>query len=182
MSKGIRVKRSAFVLLTTIALMACKREQSTPSTTGLQASAPLATGTVAPAAVNASAAPAPVAPAGLFAEQLPKGLPEFDRTPVELDVMNRSTGVDTEADKARKRKDYAKAIELYVEALKVDPGNRGARYYLASTLVLNGQLEAGLGVIDQFYRAEDCYPCKGLLFEMTQDKDFAPVRARPEFK
>jgi hypothetical protein len=48
--------------------------------------------------------------------------------------------------------------------------------------VLNGQLEAGLGVIDQFYRAEDCYPCKGLLFEMTQDKDFAPVRARPEFK
>lgn len=184
------MQQSRFSMVTMLVLVACQQEQPAPTVIEvpvpvLSPSVAATAGTSAPAptaAVGASAAPEPARVGGLFAEQLPKGLPPFDLTSVDLDVMTQSTDLDTEAGKALKRKEYAKAVEQYVEALKVDPGNRGARYNLARALVLNGQHDAGLGVLDQFYQAQGCYPCEALLYKASRDRDFAAIQSRPEFK
>ena len=189
------MRRPTFMFTIPLTLLACdllESEQSAPAPTAIQIPVPIlapassasstSAGTAQVAPETPTAPSAPAAPVGLFADKLPTGLPALDLAPVSVDTMKKSTELDTAAGKARDAKDYAKAIGLYTEALEADPGNRFARYDLARTFVLDSKPEAGLALLDQLFRAPDCYRCQGLLLRAAQEKDFASLAERPEFK
>ncbi len=178
------MRRSIVLAIVTLALTACEKskEQPPPPAASVQPVAVVSVPVQLPASAAPSATAAAVPALGLFADKLPAGLVDYSIPTLDLETMKRSRDTDTQADKALKRKDYAEATRLYVEALKIDPANRGARFRLARTLVLNEQGDAAIGVLDQFYRANDCFACQGLLLKAAQTKDFAPIAARPEFK
>lgn len=167
-------------------LAGCKKEESpAPAASVAAAAAPAPAPAPTPSAAVApalSAAPAPEKPTGLFADKLPEGLAPLDVAPLDVATMTKSTDLDTAANDARKAKDFVKAKQLYLDALKTDPGNHAARYNLARTLIMEGQVDSGLAVLDQLFRAEDCYVCQGLLLRAAQEKDFKPAANRPEFK
>jgi len=121
-------------------------------------------------------------PPALFEDKLPPGLPPIGRTAVAVEFLKKAAKQEDDASTARKAKEYSKAIQLYIEALKTDPGYPEARYNLARTLILDGQLDAGLGVLDQLYRVKDCYRCQGLLLRAAQEADFVNAKGRPDFK
>lgn len=174
-----------FVTAVTVsATLACKLldrsgsdEKANPSATVASAPSPAPTPSVAP-----SASAVPEEPKALFADQLPEGLVPVDRTPVPVSALKKAAKQEDDASKARKSKDYEKAIPLYLEALKTDPGYPAARYNLARTLILDDQVEAGLGVLYQLFRVKDCFRCEGLLLRAAQEKDFKKAHSRPEFK
>lgn len=143
------------------------------------ASAPAAAGSTA---ASASAAVGAAEPPGLFADKLPAGLPPVDRTAVAVELLKKAAKQEDDASKARTAKDYSRAIQLYIDALKTDPGYPEARYNLARTLILDGQVDAGVGVLDQLFRVKDCYRCEGLLLRAAQEKDFANAKGRADFK
>lgn len=180
-----RVRPSSIALLAALALSACSKDEAPPApvpSAAPTAPAPPPAPSVAAPATAAASATETKASEGLFADKLPTGLPPLDFSPKDVATMKKSTDLDTKAAKARKRKDYDEATRLFVEALEIDPGNTGARYGLARALVLAGKADASLAVLDQLYRAEDCYPCEGLLLEAARDNDFAAVADRAEFK
>lgn len=173
------MKREAFVLAAALLLplLACKKDE-----TKSEAAVTPSVATALPAP-SASVAAEPAKPKGLFEDQIPDGLAPLDLSPLDVPTMKKSTDTDTKAATARKAKQYAKATELYLEALKTDPGNRPARYNLARTLILDDKHDAGLAVLDQLYRVEEqCWRCEGLLLRAAQEKDFGAVHDRPEFK
>lgn len=170
------------------ALLGCKLleqagDQAQPESNAVAAAS--ASKTPAPAlnaAPSASASASPLEPPALFEDKLPAGLPPVDRTAVAVEFLKKAAKQEDDASKAREAKDYAKAIQLYIEALKTDPGYPEARYNLARTLILDGQVDAGVAVLDQLFRVEDCYRCEGLLLRAAQEKDFANAKGRPDFK
>lgn len=149
----------------------------------------MASASATPAAVSAAAASAsasasapPLEPPALFEDKLPSGLPPVDRTAVAVEFLKKAAKQEDDASKAREAKEYAKAIQLYIAALKTDPGYPEARYNLARTLILDGQVDAGVAVLDQLFRVKDCYRCEGLLLRAAQEKDFANAKGRADFK
>lgn len=161
--------------------MACKLLERRDSE---ESASPSASIVAAPASTpsaqsNISAA---TEPKGLFEDQLPKGLVPVDRTPVSVEALKLAAKQEDIASKTRNAKDYKKAIPLYLEALRTDPGFPAARYNLARTLILDNQVEAGLGVLYQLFRVKNCFRCEGLLLRAAQEKDFANAHDRPEFK
>jgi tetratricopeptide (TPR) repeat protein len=165
-----------------VSLMACKLskkaddEEATPSPSAAASVQPAAPSAPPPASATATA------PQGLFADKLPEGLLPVDRSSVPVDTLKKAAKLEDDATKARKAKDYGKAVELYVEALKADPGYPAARYNLARTLILDGKVDAGLGVLDQLHRTPACFVCEGLLLRAAQENDFKNAYDRPEFK
>jgi hypothetical protein len=136
--------------MTVVATMACKlldrgdsEEKASASVTA--AAPPLSPSALPSALQNTNAVPEE--PKGLFEDQLPEGLVPVDRTPVPVALLKTAAKQEDDASKARNAKDYKKAIALYLEALETDPGYPAARYNLARTLILNEQVEAGLGVL-----------------------------------
>ena len=109
-------------------------------------------------------------------------MPPIDRTAVAVEFLKKAAKQEDDASKAREAKDYSKAIQLYIEALKTDPGYPEARYNLARTLMLDGQVDAGVAVLDQLFRVKDCYRCEGLLLRAAQEADFASAGGRADFK
>lgn len=172
--------------MTVCATMACKLldrgdSDEKASASASAAAAPAPTPSAAPSA-SPSASAEPAEPRALFADKLPEGLVPVDRTPVPVSKMKTAAKQEDDASKARKAKDYKKAILLYLEALRTDPGYPAARYNLARTLILDDQVEAGLGVLYQLFRVKDCFRCEGLLLRAAQEKDFKKAHDRPEFK
>jgi len=171
------------------ALLACKLlQEDSAHSVGAESSA-VASASATPAAASAVAAgpsvrasAGPFEPPALFADQLPKGLPPVDRTAVAVEFLKKAAKQEDDASKARAAKEYPKAIQLYIEALQTDPGYPEARYNLARTLILDGQLDAGLAVLDQLFRVKDCYRCEGLLLRAAQEEDFANAKGRADFK
>lgn len=143
---------------------------------------PAASAPAASASANSSANAGPPEPPALFADKLPAGLPPIDRTAVAVEFLKKAAKQEDDARKAREAKEYATAIQLYIDALETDPGYPEARYNLARTLILDGQLDAGVAVLDQLFRVKDCYRCEGLLLRAAQEKDFANAKGRADFK
>jgi len=173
------------------ALLACKLlDQDVANDVGPESSA-VAAASATPTAASAvaaspsarsSASSGPFEPPALFQEKLPAGLPPIDRTAVAVEFLKKAAKQEDDASKAREAKDYPKAIQLYIEALKTDPGYPEARYNLARTLILDAQLDAGLAVLDQLFRVKDCYRCEGLLLRAAQEEDFESAKGRADFK
>lgn len=173
------------------ALLACKLLQQDVANNVAPESSAVASASAAPApassiaasaSANASASTGAFEPPALFQDKLPPGLPPIDRTAVAVEFLKKAAKQEDDASKAREAKDYSKAIQLYIEALKTDPGYPEARYNLARTLILDGQLDAGLAVLDQLFRVKDCYRCEGLLLRAAQEPDFANAKSRADFK
>ncbi len=168
----------AVLVGTTMACKLLKRgasdEDASPSASGV--AVPVPTPSATP---NVSAV---AEPQGLFEDYLPKGLVPVDRSPVPVSALASAAKQEDAASKARNAKRYDEAIALYLDALRTDPGFPAARYNLARTLILDGQVEAGLAVLYQLHRVKNCFRCEGLLLRAAQEKDFANARDRLEFK
>src|SRR5687767_12487916 len=106
-------------------LLACKLlERDAVNTVGPESSA-AASASAPGAAVSATAASAtasagPLEPPALFADKVPAGLPPIDRTAVAVEFLKKAAKQEDDASKAREAKEYSKAIQLYIEALKTD--------------------------------------------------------------
>lgn len=196
-SKGLEMANESTLILGAMtlagALLGCKllerggvdeaRSESNAVAVASASETPAAAVSAAPSAsASASATAGPLEPPALFEDKLPVGLPPVDRTAVAVEFLKKAAKQEDDASKAREAKDYSKAIQLYIEALKTDPGYPEARYNLARTLILAGQVDAGVAVLDQLFRVKDCYRCEGLLLRAAQEKDFANAKGRADFK
>jgi tetratricopeptide (TPR) repeat protein len=80
-----------------------------------------------------------------------------------------------------KKKTYAKAIELFTEALKANPAAHMIRYNLGCTYALSGDVARALQILEQF-RASGCEKCLHFLEKSKTDTDYDKVRGHPTYK
>ena len=109
------------------------------------------------------------------------GVPDIDMTMVNGSDYRTSVSKNKSGMKYYKKKDYAKAIEYFIESLEHYPGNMLARFNLGCTYSLDGNYKNALDILRQL-KEEDCIQCKERLVKSKRDSDFKALWGTDEYE
>ncbi len=166
------------LLLVALALGGCnddtpsdKTNPDTPTQTPTQVVTPIEEQNTSPISVSS---------ADLASLKRPDNVEPLSFEPSTSEHQSSARARNAEGLKLYSKKDYRGAIALYIEALKLDPGNLLARYNLSCAYNLNGEPEKGLALLNEFKTA-DCPICRQRLIRASEDADWHSMWAHPLF-
>ncbi len=112
---------------------------------------------------------------------IPEKVPPIDLKWLPPAVISKSKERNRQALVAQKAKQYQRAVDLYIEALVIDPGNVMARYNLATAFELSGKSDEALSLLEELAKQSACRVCQGRLVRARKDPDLLRLRERKAF-